>query len=62
MNTIHKLLKITGSIGLSCVCLTAEAEPETMTLEEVKAFLEAQKKKLRNGFNGSKGKSKKLTR
>ena len=50
MNTIHKLLKITGSIGLSCVCLTAEAEPETMTLEEVKAFLEAQKEETAERF------------
>ena len=50
MNTIHKLLKITGSIGLSCVCLTAEAEPKTMTLEEVKAFLKKQKEETSERF------------
>ncbi len=50
MNTIHKLLKITGSIGLSCVCLTAEAEPKTMTLEEIKAFLKAQKEETSKRF------------
>ena len=44
MNTMHRLLKITGAIGLSCVCLTAEADPKTMTLEEVKAFLEQKRK------------------
>ena len=37
MNTIHKLLKITVSVGLLCVCLTADAEPKTMTVEEIKA-------------------------
>ena len=36
MNTINKLLKITGVIGLSCVCLTVEADPKAMTLEEIK--------------------------
>ena len=50
MNTIHKLLKITGSIGLSCVCLTAEAEPKTMTLEEVKTFLKKQKEETSERF------------
>ena len=50
MNTIRKLLKITGSIGLSCVCLTAEAEPKTMTLEEVKAFLKKQKEETSKRF------------
>jgi hypothetical protein len=50
MNTISKLIKITGSIGLSCVCLTAEAEPKTMTLEEVKAFLKEQKEETAKRF------------
>ena len=50
MNTISKLIKITGSIGLSCVCLTAEADPKTMTLEEVKAFLEKQKEETSKRF------------
>ena len=50
MNTIHKLLKITGSIGLSCVCLTAEADPKTMTLEEIKAFLREQKEETSKRF------------
>ena len=50
MNTIHKLLKITGSIGLSCVCLTAEAELEVMTLEEVKEFLKKQKEETSERF------------
>ncbi len=50
MNTIHKLLRITGSIGLWCVCLTAEAEPKTMTLEEVKAFLKKQKEETSERF------------
>ena len=54
MNTIRKLLRITGSIGLSCVCLTAEADPKTMTLEELKAFLkdqENQTEELRKGID-----------
>ena len=50
MNTIHKLLKITGTISLSCVCLTAEAEPEAMTLEEVKEFLKKQKEETSERF------------
>ena len=41
MNTINKLLKITGVIGWSCVCLTVEADP--MTLEEIKEFFEREK-------------------
>ena len=41
MNTINKLLKITGVIGWSCVCLTAEADP--MTLGEIKEFFEKEK-------------------
>ena len=39
MKTITKLLKITGTICLSCICLTSKAEPKIMTLEEVRAFL-----------------------
>ena len=50
MNTIHKLLKITGSIGLSCVCLTLKADPKTMTLEEIKAFLREQKEETSKRF------------
>ncbi len=40
MNTLHKLLKITGTLCLSCVCLTSKAEPKNLTLEELRAFLE----------------------
>ena len=58
MNTIRKLLKITGLIGLSCVCLTAEAEPETMTLEEVKAFLEQKRKETNEKLEGVRKKIK----
>ena len=43
MNTINKLLKITGVIGWSCVCLTVEADPKAMTLEEIKEFFEREK-------------------
>lgn len=41
MSTINKLLKITGVIGWSCVCLTVEADP--MTLEGIKEFFEKEK-------------------
>lgn len=58
MNTIHKLLKITGSIGLSCVCLTAEAEPKTMTLKEIKAFLEQKRKETNGKLEGVRKKIK----
>ena len=40
MNTLHKLLKITGRLCLSCVCLTSKAEPKILTLEGLRAFLE----------------------
>lgn len=39
MKTITKLLKITGTLCLSCICLTSKAEPKNLTLEELRAFL-----------------------
>ena len=39
MKTITKLLKITGTLCLSCVCLTSKADPKNLTLEELRAFL-----------------------
>ena len=42
MNTLHKLLKITGAICLSCICLTSKADPKLMTLEELQTFLDKQ--------------------
>ena len=42
MNTLHKLLKITGAICLSCICLTSKADPKLMTLEELRTFLNEQ--------------------
>ena len=39
MKTITKLLKITGTLCLSCICLTSKAEPKNLTLEELSAFL-----------------------
>ena len=39
MKTITKLLKITGTLCLSCICLTSKAEPGNLTLEELRAFL-----------------------
>ena len=40
MNPYVKLLKITGAVCLSCVCLTSKANPKFMTLEEIKGVLE----------------------
>ena len=40
MKTFTKLLKITGTLCLSCICLTSKAEPKILTLEEVRAFLD----------------------
>ena len=40
MNPYIKLLKITGAVCLSCVCLTSKADPKHMTLEEIKELLE----------------------
>lgn len=42
MNTLHKLLKITGAICLSCVCFISKADPKIMTLKELRALLEQQ--------------------
>ena len=42
MNTLHKLLKITGAICLSCICLTSKADPKLMTLKELQTFLNEQ--------------------
>ena len=39
MQTITKLLKITGTLCLSCICWTSNAEPKNLTLEELRAFL-----------------------
>ena len=40
MKTITKLLKITGTLCLSCVCLTSKAKPKILTLEELRTFLD----------------------
>jgi len=42
MNTLHKLLKISGAVCLSCICLISKADPKIMTLEELWALLEQQ--------------------
>lgn len=42
MHTLHKLLKITGAICLSCICLTSEANPKIRTLEEIHELLDRQ--------------------
>ena len=39
MKTITKLLKITGTLCLSCICLTSKAEPKILTLEELRTLL-----------------------
>ena len=39
MNTLHKLLKITGTMCLSCVCFTSKAGGP-MSTEELQAFLD----------------------
>ena len=44
MNPYVKLLKITGAVCLSCVCLTSKADPKYMTLEEIKKLLETDQK------------------
>ena len=48
MNTPYKLLKITGAICLLCTCLTSKADPKTMTLEELRAFLDSECRKTNN--------------
>ena len=42
MNTLHKLLNITGAICLSCICSTSKAEPKILTLEKLRTLLEQQ--------------------
>lgn len=39
MKTFTKLFTITGTIVFSCICLISRADPEIMTLEELKVFL-----------------------
>ena len=45
MKTITKLLKITGTLCLSCICLTSKAKPKIMTSEELRAFLDERQDK-----------------
>lgn len=40
MNTLHKLLKISGAVCLSCICLISKADPKIMTLQELRKFLD----------------------
>ena len=42
MQTITKLLKITGTLCLSCICFTSKAEPKILTLEELRILLDQQ--------------------
>ena len=44
MNPYIKLLKTTGAVCLSCVCLTSKANPNYMTLKEIKKLLETGQK------------------
>ena len=43
MRTITKLLKITGTLCLSCVCLTSKAKPKILNSDELMALLEKRK-------------------
>ena len=40
MKTITKLLKITGTLCLSCICLISKADPKILTLEELRKLLD----------------------
>ena len=46
MKPYIKLLKITGAVCLSCVCLTSKANQEILTLEEIRNSLEESREKL----------------
>ena len=50
MQTITKLLKITGTLCLSCICLTSKADPKILTLEEIRAFLDNKRQEAEGKF------------
>ena len=60
MKTITKLLKITGTLCLSCICLTSKADPKILTLEELRAFLDNKHRETEEKFEEIKKKIDKI--